>query len=1072
MNIFLTILNLKPINMKKAVLIFVILSLIVVSNWVVAQPSNGGIPLSFNNKDLIDDKDHIKITALDANLLFQEAENFEKNGQIYKIAELVPVQISINNSGTWEELEDGTKIWRLKISLKEAKGLALYYNDFYLPEHTQLFLYNENHKQVIGAFDFRNNPSKVSGFSTEIIQGETVCLELIQSPGVTEQAIIDIYQISYVYRGITHLIGQYQNEKPPGGVGSSQGCEININCSEGDEWQYQKTGVAEIFTGTGLCTGTVINNTSYDGTPYFLSADHCGGWETDFSGWQFYFHYESPDCEDPSSEPSYNTITGATKIATGDQNTGTDFMLLELNCTAADLNSIGVCYNGWSRGTAPSQSGVVIHHPAGDIKKISTYTTTVIESTFNTCPPNEHWLVQWEETISGFGVTEGGSSGAPLFNEDKLIVGTCSGGASYCGAPLSSTNDLFGKFDYHWESNGATSLNQLKPWLDPLNTGSFSCPGYYPGATSTYAQGKVFNDLNENCSLDSYEPGLSSFIVQITPGDHIVQTTSYGTYSIDSLEPGMYTAIVDTTNSNWELNCPIEQTFEVLEIGTISFAPSFGMKSLEPCSDPSVSINAPILRRCFANQQVYVQAKNSYTATTNLQAAYAHVYLPDLVTLQSSTLPYTDLGDNLYKFDIGDIAPSQSINWIMYVDISCDAVLNQTLCMEAELFPIEDCIFDDEPSEPGGATGDIPPCETLWDHSSLSVEGWCENDSVFFSIENTGDPVDGDMECLSPVRIYIDGVLQSVESIQLNGGETQLYGFPSSGETWRLEADQHPLHPGNSYPNAVVELCGGEASWEPGYVDAQYLDDFDPIRDIFCGEIIGSFDPNDKAASPSGVGEFGNIPPNIDLEYKIRFQNTGNDTAFTVVIKDTLDINLNVFTVNPGVASHTYDFEILESRGLKWTFNDILLVDSTTNEPASHGFVTFSVSLNPNLSYGTQIFNDAGIYFDFNEPVITNDVLRTVYDFNPLLLGNHSELNSTQEITVFPNPVSTFAIIEFTTLKESADMLIVNVLGEVVCRKHIDVGIDKIELSVRDLPKGMYLIGFENQDSRCKLIVN
>ncbi len=1056
--------------MKKEIFVLIITLAFSFSLDLYSQPGYGGLPPSFENRSLNSEVDHVIVPAPSLDLLLQEADNYQKNGQIYKIADLIPVVISINNSGTWDVLDDGTRIWRLHISSKGAKGIALYYDDFYLPEHTKLYLYNENHRHVIGAFDSRNNPRLVSNFSTEIIQGETVCLELIQMPEATEQANIEIYQISYVFRGVDDLIGQYKNERPTGGVGSSQGCEINVNCPEGEDWQAQKTGIAEIFTGTGLCTGSVINNTSFDGTPYFLSADHCGGSGEDFSGWQFYFHYESEGCDDPTSEPVYNTITGAVRRARGDQNTGTDFLLLELDCTVGDLSSLGVCYNGWNRGTEPPQSGVTIHHPAGDIKKISTYSDVATESTFNTCPPNEHWKVQWVETVSGFGVTEGGSSGCPLFNEEKLIVGTCSGGASYCGASEFSSNDLFGKFDYHWESNGTTSLEQLKPWLDSLNTGSFSCQAYLPGSNTTFVQGKVFNDLNQDCNIDTYEVGLSGFTVLITPGDYTVQTSSYGTYFIDSLPPGNYIATIDTTNQSWESSCEVSQSFEVLDVGSVTYAPSFGMYSLEPYSNPSITINAPILRRCFSDQQIFVQAKNDYLATYNLEGAYAKVTIPDLFIFQSASIPYTDLGDNTYQFELGDIAPGQSINWTLIVTVSCDAVLEQTLCMEANLFPIEDCIYDDSPSAPGGATGEIPPCEIPWDHSSISVEGWCDNDSVFFSVSNTGDYGDGDMECLSPVRIYIDGVLESVESILLNGGETEVYSFFAGGNTWRMEVDQHPLHPGNSYPNAVVELCGNPESWTTGYVDAQYQDDFDPITDIYCGEIVGSFDPNDKAASPAGVGEFGNIPPDIDLEYKIRFQNTGNDTAFTVVIRDTLDANLNIFTVNSGVASHAYDFEILDSRVLQWTFNDILLVDSTTNEPESHGFVTFSVSLNPNLPYGTQIFNDAGIYFDFNEPVITNEVLRTVYDFNPLLLNNPIE-ESIFEIGIYPNPAKDFVKIEFSPLLEETELLIVNIMGEVLCSRIVEAGVENLEIELNDIPKGVYLISLKNQLSNCKLII-
>lgn len=472
------------VNMKKISLLLVSFALLLISTNAFSQESYGGLPVSFTNKNIGTEIDNIVITPPNMETVMAEANLFEKNGQIYKIAELIPVNISMENSGTWNILEDGTKIWRLQISSREAKGIALYYKDFYLPEHTQLFLYNNNRKQLIGSFDYRNNPTMFPDFSTEIIQGDRVFLELIQSPLATEDANIDIYEISYIFRGISQLVGRYEDDKPTGGVGASDPCEVNVNCPEGANWQTQKKGVAEYFTGTGLCSGTIVNNTSNDGKPYFLTADHCGGSGSNFTGWQFYFHYEASGCTDPGSEPVYKTVTGATKRARGDQNTGSDFLLLELTTTQATLGTYGVYYNGWDRGTTASPSGVCIHHPAGDIKKISTYTAAVVSGTFNSCPANAHWKAQWVTTVTNWGVTEGGSSGSPLFNNNKQVVGTLSGGTSGCGVPASQANDLYGKFDYHWLSNGTTADKQLKPWLDPGNTGNTTCPGFDPNATA------------------------------------------------------------------------------------------------------------------------------------------------------------------------------------------------------------------------------------------------------------------------------------------------------------------------------------------------------------------------------------------------------------------------------------------------------------------------------------------------------------------------------------------------------------------------------------------------------------
>src|SRR5678816_2131846 len=116
-------------------------------------------------------------------------------------------------------------------------------------------------------------------------------------------------------------------------------------------------------------------------------------------------------------------------------------------------------------------------------------------------------------------------------------------------------------------------------------------------------------------------------------------------------------------------------------------------------------------------------------------------------------------------------------------------------------------------------------------------------------------------------------------------------------------------------------------------------------RDIICGEVFGPQDPNDKQAFPSGVQAEHLIVPNRQVEYVVRFQNTGNDTAFHVVIRDTLDTDLNIFSISPGVASHPYTFKLYGPRIAEWKFPGIALPDSNINFDASQGFVTFTICL-------------------------------------------------------------------------------------------------------------------------------
>lgn len=465
-------------------LLFVIFC--ITTNYAYSQQSYGGKPLSFSNKFLSDNIDHITLSKPNMEEIYQEDIENEKNGRMYMVGRILPITLTMQNSGTWDILDDGTKVWRLKITAPDAKSLVTLFSNFYLPKGSQLFLYNENKKQIVGAFDDRTNPRNSLNTSIKMVEGETTYYEYIAPSNVTENAILDIEGIIYNYRGVDMLVAKYSDAKTGSFLGSDN-CQVNVNCPEGDAWVSQKKAVCLIYCNGGFCSGSLVNTLSENGEPYILTADHCGGDSPSsaFHTWQFYFHFESSNCSNPSTEPPSTEppTQGATFRARGPINsTGSDFLLLELDgATQQDLCNMGCYYNGWDISGTPSASGVSIHHPSADIKKISTYTQQLQTATYGSCLPNAHWKVVWAPTATNHGVTEPGSSGSPIFSSaSKLIVGTLTGGSSYCSALTAP--DLYGKMNIHWDGCGSTSDRQLKPWLDPNNVGQTSCPGKSPCA--------------------------------------------------------------------------------------------------------------------------------------------------------------------------------------------------------------------------------------------------------------------------------------------------------------------------------------------------------------------------------------------------------------------------------------------------------------------------------------------------------------------------------------------------------------------------------------------------------------
>jgi len=371
--------------------------------------------------------------------------------------------------GTWYPLPDGSGIWLCTISVPGARALTLYFDRFRLPPGGRLFVYNKDRSKILGAFTNRNN-SPQGVFATALIPGDLITLEYNQPATVSEHPGLHLSEIAYAYRGI-------RNSNSGLGFGDSGPCEVNINCPEGTGWQDQKKGVMRIAAkktgGTYWCSGSLVNNARQDCTPYVLTADHCGQDATPqhIGEWIFYFGYEAPGCPDPPVEPGFRAMSGATLIASsGDVNIkGSDFFLVLLKDAIPD--TFDVWFNGWNRQGTPAQSGTGIHHPWGDIRTISTFTTPAVSAKWNGHTDFAHWEVKWAATPSGHGVTEGGSSGSPLFDAAGRIVGALTGGDSSCDTSALGKPDYYGKFSYSWDKNGSDSARRLDCWLDPDNTG-------------------------------------------------------------------------------------------------------------------------------------------------------------------------------------------------------------------------------------------------------------------------------------------------------------------------------------------------------------------------------------------------------------------------------------------------------------------------------------------------------------------------------------------------------------------------------------------------------------------------
>lgn len=449
-----------------------------------AQLSTGGEPYGFKSEFSRQSINAVNIDPPDYNKLRTEDDSTSATGAPERMGVTRKVSISPVNSGSFVDISSTERMWRINIKVNGAVGLGLYFKDFHLAPGDRLFIYSEDKSNFIGAFTEKNN--RANGlFATQPVKGESIIVELIDNKLNNEQSEFAISEVLIVYTPMEFLNNGISTDTGLKSTRTADSCEVNINCIEGDGWRNEANGVVRIQIKNGStaywCTGSVMNSTALDFSPLVLTADHCAlsieryATPTDVAQWIFYFKYESKSCTD-NTPVAPRSLTGAVKLASSSPNKtdGSDFYLVELDDQIP--NSYDPYFEGWSATGDLSNSGVTIHHPAGDVKKISTYTTPLELSQWGTTPET-HLMVNWSGTTNGHGVTEGGSSGAPLFNSEKKIIGQLTGGESDCTSL--NTPDQFGRVFYSWDKNGVDDSVRLKPWLDPINTGLLSMDGTY-----------------------------------------------------------------------------------------------------------------------------------------------------------------------------------------------------------------------------------------------------------------------------------------------------------------------------------------------------------------------------------------------------------------------------------------------------------------------------------------------------------------------------------------------------------------------------------------------------------------
>jgi hypothetical protein len=439
-----------------------------VGDVAVAKPITSPRSFSLDLRNL-DDIDHWIMPPVDVAALYAEDATPSLYPLPLRVARALPLNLGLDDSGTWEALPDGGKLWRLRISSPGAVFMSFKFSDFELPAGAELHFVSVHRSYHDGAYTQRHNrPAR--RFGSPMIPGDSAVIELYLPPG-SERARLQLESVSHGYRnamGMGSIPARGNASSTPAGSSSSPvpdapggafTCQRDIACPEGAPYQDVKRAVAEGYDGTYICSGQLINNVRQDNRYLYITASHCEWW-IDPPTMAYYWNYENSGCGTDDAPLMYST--GSTDLF---HDEAADIDLLELDGT--DLESTyDFYYAGWSRSPNPPAMGAIISFPSDKPKQIAIENDPIVDCASGACPngwgPN-FWRVGGYEV----GVTEGGSSGGGLLDQDNLLVGVLTGGVG-----MNCRNfewDEYAKFHLQWAN--------LQPFLDPDGTDVLSLAG-------------------------------------------------------------------------------------------------------------------------------------------------------------------------------------------------------------------------------------------------------------------------------------------------------------------------------------------------------------------------------------------------------------------------------------------------------------------------------------------------------------------------------------------------------------------------------------------------------------------
>ncbi len=588
-------------------------------------------------------------------------------------------------------------------------------------------------------------------------------------------------------------------------------------------------------------------------------------------------------------------------------------------------------------------------------------------------------------------------------------------------------------------------------------------PLWSKDSTATYSEvcpnttlvGHVKSDINNNCVIENTDPVIENAILSITDGSNTIyrKSNTSGHYT-GELDTGNYTINLIPPNPYFNA-CVNPQTMTVDSINdrdTVNWA----LQTTHSCPFMVANLSAPFLRATGGGSNYTINYCNQGTAPT--YDAYIEVTIDSLLTVLGTSLPIASQVGNIYTFDLDTVNIGECGSFTIHVIADTSLPLGQVLCSEAHIYP--DSL-----------------CNNVWNGPIIQASGICQTDTVFFELKNIGDNM------ISPLNYIVieDNIIMRTDPFILGNNASQTVAIRTQpGKTYRIEAEQAPNFPAVLGPHIAhtnVIGCQGGGIPNVGTTLNYYNGNPAPWIDIDCQAAVSAYDPNDKTPQPIGYSAQHYITNETPITYKVRFQNTGNDTAFNVVVLDTFSAHLDIATLQMKSASDDYTWSLTSGNALRVNFTNIKLVDSITNEPLSHGFFTYEISPKPNLTLGAIIENTAAIYFDYNPPIFTNTTWHTIgEDFVPSIILTVENIYQDQlQVKAFPNPFTKSTSIEVSGKTYNLlELEVYDLLGRKMASRQVSFS-NQVQLERGNLQTGIYvyrLIGDQQIISTGKITVD